>query len=149
MSFPEWGAGGQWVMVRARELSGISLCVYMCFCMWSFPPVAKITKLQPVSYCLSLLTFCRVWSYLPQLSHVCSTFQTVSSLLVSWLALVWSGLVWGGFVSVHSPLLFWPPTDGERWLSFIQFVYKFDHSCVKSMRWDCLSGAQAETVKLL
>lgn len=28
MSFPEWGAGGgQWVMVQARELSGISVCV--------------------------------------------------------------------------------------------------------------------------
>lgn len=39
------GAGGQWVMVQARKLSGISVCVYMCFfCMWSFPPVAELNS---------------------------------------------------------------------------------------------------------
>lgn len=29
-------------MVQARELSGISVCVVCVFCMWSFPPVAKL-----------------------------------------------------------------------------------------------------------
>lgn len=67
---------------------------------------------------------------------------------LSWLALVWSGQVWGGFVFTV-PLLFWPPSNSKRWLSFIQFVYKFDHSCVKFMHWNCLWGAQAKKVKLL
>lgn len=145
MSFPEWGAGGgQWVMVQARELSGISVCV-VCGLF-----LQLLNYQTHGSYCLSPLKIYWVKFFpLSKLSIVSSHFQTVFPLLVSWLALVWIGLVWGAFRSIHSLLLMWPPVDTERWFSFIQFVYKFDRSCVKSMRWDCLSGAQAETVTLL
>lgn len=46
-----------------------------------------------------------------------------------------------GICSRPSPSpLSWPHAAGRasgRWLSFIQFVYKFDHSWVKSVRWKC------------
>lgn len=133
-------------MVRARKLSGISLCVYMCFCMWSFPPVAKSPKSNP-SHTVQVCRRSFECDLFPPAFTRLFHFSDGFSLLVSWLALVWSGLVWGGLVSIPSaPLL---ATRWRRGVAFIQFLYKFYHFCVKSIRWNCLSGAKVETVMLI
>lgn len=140
MSFPEWGWGGgwggQWAMVQARELSGVCTFVFVCGLF-----------LQLLNSCLILSDCDNCIVFFAPNVHLSILFAEVHSLLVSSLALVWTWLVWGGFVSIHSLLLFWPHSEVKRWLSFIQFVYKFDHSCVVCALK--LSGAQAETVMLL
>lgn len=84
MSFPEWGAGGgQWVMVRARELSGISVCVVCVFCMWSFPPVAKLPNSWLILFESAEDLLSEFFFPLSKLSIVSSHFQTVFPLLVS------------------------------------------------------------------
>lgn len=103
--------GGQWVMVRVRDISGISVCTYVCFCMWSVPPVIKspaclITESAdhpaPPNFHLSLPPYWQVFT--PR--HLIGTCMNWANLRRLWLLSVLSSVdhplvARGGFYSFN------------------------------------------------